>query len=235
MIEGHSRNMVNEAFRIARTNIDFMRGKTQYGSVIMTTSMNPNSGKTFIASNLSVTIALKGVKTIIIDTDLRKATLSLLVHSPKMGLSNYLNGEVEDIEKVAIKGTFNENLTIIPVGVLPPNPSELLLSTRFEELLQQLRTKYDYIFLDCPPVEIVTDAAIIAKHCNMTLFVVRAGLLDRRMLPDIEALYTNKQYNNMCMILNGTDHTSGKYGYGKYGYGYGYGKYGYGYGEVYGK
>ncbi|MEG2366301.1 MAG: polysaccharide biosynthesis tyrosine autokinase [Alistipes sp.] len=237
IIEGHSRNMVNEAFRIARTNIDFMRGKVQRGTVIMTTSMNPGSGKTFTTSNLSVAMAIKGSKTIVLDADLRKASLSILVKSPKRGLSNYLNGEVEDIHTVAIKGEFNENLTIIPVGTIPPNPSELLLSARFEALLQQLRGEYDYIFLDCPPVEIVTDSAIIAKQSDMTLFVVRAGLLDRRMLPVIESLYASKQYNNMCMILNGTDHNSGKYGYQKYGYGkygYGYGKEG-GYGNVYGK
>ena len=97
-------------------------------------------------------------------------------------------------------------------------------------MVDNLRKEYDYIFIDCPPVEIVADAAIINKLADMTLFIVRAGLLDRSMLPEIEKFYTDKKYRNLSLILNGTDGGSGHYGY-KYGYKYWY-KYGYHYGFV---
>lgn len=220
VIENRNRDMINEAFRILRTNIDFMRGKPQQGSIMMATSMNPGSGKTFVLSNLAVSMAIKGAKTIVIDTDLRKATLSKLldVYDGKKGLSDYLNGDVADMNKIIIEDSKVKNLSIISTGTIPPNPSELLLSSNFEKLLAELRTRYDYIFLDCPPVEMVTDAAIIGKFCDMTLFIVRAGLFDRRMLPELESLYAENKYHNMCLILNATEQNSSRYGYRKYGY-----------------
>ena len=99
------------------------------------------------------------------------------------------------------------------MGTIPPNPTELLFAERLEQLVDNLRKEYDYIFIDCPPVEIVADAAIINKLADMTLFIVRAGLLDRSMLPEIEKFYTDKKYRNLSLILNGTDGGSGHYGY----------------------
>ena len=107
---------------------------------------------------------------------------------------------------------------------MPPNPAELLAEPRLGQLLDALRAEYDYIFLDCPPIEIVTDADLVAPLADITLFIVRAGLLERPMLPQVEKYYTTKKYRNMALLLNGTDST-GRYGY-KYGYKYGYGRYG---------
>ena len=118
------------------------------------------------------------------------------------------------------------------MGTIPPNPAELLSEPTFAALLSQLREKYDYIFLDCPPVEVVTDADIIAQNADMSIFIVRAGLLDKSMLPQIDKFYDNHRFRNMALVLNGTEAT-GKYGSYKYGYRYGY-KYGYSYGSNYG-
>ena len=101
-------------------------------------------------------------------------------------------------------------------------------------MLDELRQQYDYVFLDCPPVEIVADATIVSHESDITLFVIRAGMLERAMLPELEKNYEEKKYNNMAMVLNGTD-TSHSYGYHRYAYGYGYYAYGYGrYGHRYG-
>ena len=112
---------------------------------------------------------------------------------------------------------------MLPVGTIPPNPAELLFDKRLEQMLAELRTEYDYIFIDCPPVEIVADTSIINKLVDMTLFIVRAGLLDRNLLPEIENFYTSRKLKNMSLILNGTMPANARYGYYRYGYRYGYG------------
>lgn len=229
VVAAQNRDIINEAFRNVRNNIDFMRPQTDGGSVIMTTSLFTGSGKTFISSNIALSMALKGAKTIIIDVDLRKATISKLVNSPKRGLSDYLAGKVGAIEQVIVKSEQNPNFDVLPAGKIPPNPSELILNDRFGALIEDLRSKYDYIFLDCPPVEIVSETAIIGGVCDMTLFIVRIGIFDKRMLPAVEDIYKRGQFKNMGLILNDVDYSASRYGYGKYGYGkYGYGEYGYG-------
>ena len=220
VVKEKSRNVINEAFRVVRTNLEFVVGKERESNVIMLTSANPGSGKTFITFNLATSLAIKGKKVITIDLDLRKGSLSEYVGSPKEGVSNYLIGEMRTWKEIVRKPE-NGQLDIIPVGMIPPNPTELLFAERLEQLVNDLRKEYDYIFIDCPPVEIVADAAIINMLADITLFIVRAGLLDRGMLPEIEKFYTDKKYRNMSIVLNGTDGGSGRYGY-KYGYHYGY-------------
>ena len=99
---------------------------------------------------------------------------------------------------------------MIPVGTVPPNPTELLENGKFAGLLAQLRTRYDYIFVDCPPIDIVADTQIIEKATDRTLFVVRAGLLERSMLSELENIYREKRFKNLAMILNGTERTHGR-------------------------
>ena len=221
VVKEKSRNVINEAFRVVRTNLEFMQNKESECHVIMITSANPGSGKTFISFNLATSLGIKGKRIIAIDLDLRKGSLSQYAGSPKKGISDYLAGDVKNIKDVIVKPSEDSKIDLIPVGTVPPNPTELLFSERLEQLMAGLRKEYDYIFIDCPPVEIVADAAIISKLADMTLFIVRAGLLDQSMLPEIEKFYTDKKYRNMSLILNGTDGGSGRYGY-KYGYKYGY-------------
>ncbi len=227
----HSRNVINEAFRVVRTNLEFMRGKDTGSKVLMVTSFNVGSGKTFVSSNLATALAIKGKKVIILDLDLRKRSLSELAGQPKRGLADYLNGHTDDWASLVIHQVGGNALDVLPVGTMPPNPAELLAEPRLAALLNELRESYDYIFLDCPPIEIVTDADLIAPLADITLFIVRAGLLERSMLGQVEKYYSSKKYNNMALLLNGTE-SAGRYGY-KYGYkyGYAYGKYGSSYGS----
>ncbi len=223
LVESENKNTINEAFRVVRTNLEFMLGFDGKGHVIMLTSMNPNSGKTFTTSNLATAFGIKGKKVIAIDLDLRKGSLSQYVDKPHHGISNYLSGQEADYKPLVRQlGCID----LLPCGTIPPNPTELLFSPRFESLLSELRTQYDYIFIDCPPIEMVADASIINRHVDLTLFIIRAQRFDRSMLPEIEEWYENRKYKNLAILLNGTTDELGKYGYHRYGYRYGYYKYG---------
>ncbi len=226
-----SRNVINEAFRVLRTNLDMMIGKEDGSRVIMVTSFNPNAGKTFITMNMAASMALKGQKTLMIDLDLRKATLGKSLGCNRDGVVSYLVGGHDDLGKLI--RNVDEHLDILTVGSLPPNPAELLLSERFTQLLEKVRGEYRYVFLDCPPVDMVADTAIISQSVDVSVFVMRAGIMDRRALPMVEDLYRDRKYNRMAIVLNGVSAGSKGYGYGRYGYGYGYGygSYGYGYGN----
>ncbi|MFR9564062.1 MAG: polysaccharide biosynthesis tyrosine autokinase [Rikenellaceae bacterium] len=230
VVVNNSRDVVNESFRVVRTNLDFISLQESECRTFNLTSYNPGSGKSFISLNLAVSMALKDKKVLVIDADFRKGTLSQSVDSPRKGSVNYLNGSVSDIDSVIVKGKFHPHLDVLPMGSLPPNPTELLLTDRFTELMTEMKSKYDYIFLDCPPVEIVPDAMIVEKLCDSTIFIVRAGLMDKRQISDLAELYESKRLKSMSILLNAVDYRAGnRYGYGRYGYGrYGYGGYGYG-------
>ncbi|GHU62545.1 chromosome partitioning protein ParA [Bacteroidia bacterium] len=223
VVQEGSRDYMNEAFRVIRTKIDFMKGMSDQVKVMMFTSFNVGSGKTFTATNLAISMALRGKEVVVIDLDMRKASLSKSVNSPKTGISNYLGYMIDNPQEIIVKGVLHPNLDIIPVGTIPPNPAELLLDKRLGDLIAQLRQQYDYILLDCPPVEIVADANIIETVSDLTVFVIRAGLMDRRVLPEVDKFYEEKTFKNMAVLLNGTTFKTGKYGYHKYGYHYGYG------------
>jgi Mrp family chromosome partitioning ATPase len=130
---------------------------------------------------------------------------------------------IDDYKKIIVRKSIHSHLDIIPVGVIPPNPTELLLDNRLNDLLTSLRDQYDYIFLDCTPAGIVSDASIVGKMADLTLFIIRAGLMDRRSLFEVEAIYQERKFKNMAVMLNATS-SRGKYGYYRYGYHYGYGE-----------
>lgn len=223
VVKEGSRDVVNEAFRVLRTNLEFVSGENGKGQIILMTSFNPGSGKTFLTVNIAATLAIKGKRVLVIDGDLRRGSTSVYVGSPHHGLSNYLAGKVQCIEDVIVPASETVRFDVLPVGTIPPNPTELLAGERLQTLLTYFRTRYDYILIDCPPIELVADTHIIGKYADRTIFVVRAGLLERSMLPELEALYTEHKFKNMAVLLNGTE-GNGSYRYGyRYGYHYGYG------------
>lgn len=223
VVKEGSRDVVNEAFRVLRTNLEFVSGENGKGQVILMTSFNPGSGKTFLTVNIAATLAIKKKRVLVIDGDLRRGSTSVYVGSPHHGLSDYLAGKVQRIEDVIVPASETVRFDVLPIGTIPPNPTELLSSERLQALLADFRSRYDYILIDCPPIELVADTHIIEKYADRTIFVVRAGLLERSMLPELEALYTEHKFKNMAVLLNGTE-GNGSYRYGyRYGYHYGYG------------
>lgn len=222
LVKDHSRNAINEAFRVIRTNIEFMSAKVSRGKVIMLTSFNPSSGKTFIVTNLITSFAIKKQRVLAIDLDLRKASLSAMVDKPKIGIADYLSGVTDSFDDIVVRDATHEYLDVVPVGTIPPNPTELLFDDRLAKLLDELRDEYAYILLDCPPIEIVADATIVGRCADTTLFIIRADVMDRSLLPDLQQYYEENRLPKMSIILNGTSDSFSYYGYHRYGSRYGY-------------
>jgi len=204
IVKPHGHSLLNESFRMVRSNLEFMTrgGKNK---IAMVTSFNPGSGKSFVSLNLGATMAIKrkDVKVLVIDMDLRRASLSKVTGNHAPGVADYLSEATDDVNKL-IRPTEQEGLYVIPVGTIPPNPTELLYSTRLQALLDKLREEYDFILLDCPPADIVADSTIITPLADMTIFILRAGLLDRRLLPELNRMYDTHRFNNLMVVLNGT-------------------------------
>ena len=224
-------DLTSEAFRIVRTNLSFMMKKDEGNKVITFTSFNPGAGKTYIARNLAVSLAHAGKRVIIVDLDIRRRTISRLTRAAKIGLTDFIVDKALTVNDIIQSCKDAQDVDIISAGSTAPNPAELLMDGRLDELFAQLRQQYDFILADNVPAGIVADGDISNRVTDLTLFVVRAGLIDKRQLPDLEQLYRQSKYKNMALVLNGADPERRGYGY-SYGYGYGYG-YGYSYG--YGK
>lgn len=226
VVKPGKRDIVNESFRVIRTNLEFIKPKTEEGvaPVIMLTSLNPGSGKSFTTVNTALSYAIKGLNVLVIDGDLRHASTSGFVGSPKFGISDYLKDEKNTLDSVLYQNDDCKSLHVIPVGAIPPNPTELLENDRFKYLVAEARRRFDLILIDCPPINMMADAQIIEKESDMTIFIVRAGLFDKSLLPELKLLYQENKLKNMCLVLNGVKTSNGKYGYG-YGYGYHYQSY----------
>lgn len=192
----------NESLRRIRGNLDFAARDRH--EILLLTSINPGSGKTFISLNLAMTMAFSGKRTLLVDLDLRRATLSKCVNSPRTGIAAYLNGTAK-IEEVILKNSLTENLDILPVGTLPLNPAELLASDKFQQLMLELKELYDFIFIDSAPVNAASDTASISRCTDRTLFVVRAGMLEKRQISSIKDFRTTGALPNLSLILNGVD------------------------------
>lgn len=212
-------DIVSEAFRILRTNMAFLSKKDKPAQVITFTSFNIGAGKTFIARNLSMSLAYMKKRVVMVDLDIRKGTLSRHFGHYHVGVTNYLSDNTVKVDDII---QHQEGFDLIPAGILAPNPAELLMDNRLDELMNELRTRYDYIIADNVPVGLIADATIANRIADLTIFVVRAGKLNRRQLPDIEKLYQEKKLKNMALVLNGVNPERHGYGY-SYGYGYGYG------------
>lgn len=219
VIELNSRSSSAEAIRIIRTNLEFMisdldRDKCK---LIFSTSTFPGEGKTFISANIAATFALSEKKTLLIGMDIRNPQLDAYFNLPSKGLTNYLSSTDTEIKDYIVSIPNYKHLDVLPAGAIPPNPAELLMSSKLEKLFDELKTKYDYIIVDTAPVSLVTDTLLIAKYADSFMYVIRAGKLDKKFLNIPESLYNENKLPRMCLLLNDTDTTKG------YGYGYGYG------------
>ncbi|MBG6109873.1 capsular exopolysaccharide synthesis family protein [Flavobacterium sp. CG_9.10] len=219
IIKSESRTSTAEALRIIRTNLEFVLSKADENKAktIFLTSTFPKEGKTFVSANLAATFALSGKKVLLIGMDIRNPRLDEYFTLPERGFTNYLSSKDLKLEDLIIKQDGFEDFHILPAGVIPPNPAELLMSKKVEMLFETVKTQYDYVIVDTAPVSLVTDTLLIAKHADCFIYVARANFLEKRMLNIANTLYKEQKLPNMCLLLNDTDSTKG------YGYGYGYG------------
>lgn len=204
VVEADCRDNINEAFRIVRTNIEKAVGGQDGSKVLAVTSANIGSGKTFTSVNTAKSLSLLGYRVAMVDMDLRRANLSKKFSQAKQGLSSFLKGETSKVQDLMERIENDSNLHLLPVGELPSNPNELLRVSKLEQLLAQLRDNYDYIILNCPPVEMIADTSIIAPLADLTLFVVRVRMFDKKMLPSVQNFYDTKKYGSMVLLLNAT-------------------------------
>ena len=229
VVKPGNRGVINEAFRVIRTNLEFVT-KNADTRALMVTSFNPGSGKTYISINTAAVLAIRGKKVLLVDGDFRRASSSHFFGFKSKGFADYLAEPAgKDIHDFIRGYAPIPNLSVLPIGTIPPNPSELVSSHTFSETIDALKKEYDYVILDCAPVDIVADTQIIAPVADRTIFVVRAGLFEKELLKDLNSIYASGKYNNMSVILNGTEVAGGYYG-NRYSYRYSYGN-GYHYGK----
>ena len=224
VVEAGKQDIVNEAFRLFRTNLEFMTPHRGENNVYIITSVYTGSGKTFVATNLALALSLTGKRILFVDGDLRHASASHIFQATGKGLADYLAGQEDDVDDLLCHVDQYPTLDILPVGTIPPNPTELLSGDRLASLFADLRPRYDFVIVDCPPAESLADVGIIERYADRTLVVVRAGLFERRRLADLDLAVSNGKYKHASVALNGTQ-GGGRYGYGyRYGYRYGYNK-----------
>ncbi|HEY4290094.1 MAG TPA: polysaccharide biosynthesis tyrosine autokinase [Puia sp.] len=227
VVSRNSRRFIAEQFRIIRTNLQYIISKSEK-PIIMITSSISGEGKSFISTNIGAVMALADKKTVIMEFDIRKPKIvSGLDLKRKMGITNYIIGNVK-FEDLIVKVEGQENLFVIPCGPIPPNPAELLLEHRLDELMREVRERFDVIIMDTAPVGLVSDAISLGRYADCTLYIIRQGYTLRKQVTLIEELYLQQKLPRISLLLNDVKAEGGYYGGGYYGsYGY-YGGYGYG-------
>ena len=211
-----------ESFRLLRTNLSYLLSNVDQNSkTIFVTSTVAGEGKTFVAINLAKSLSLINKKVLIIGADIRKPKLAQYLNlKVEKGLTRILIDKSIKIKDIIVTDEIN-GFDVIDSGEIPPNPSELLINERIGELFQYARENYDYVLVDTPPVNLVSDTLVIGKFADLIIYVVRAEYLDKRALEVPKLMLEDKRLPNMALLLNGT--IMEKEGYG-YGYGYGYGR-----------
>lgn len=207
-----------ELFRALRTNIRFMQPVSAKSPVMLVTSSINGEGKSYVATNLAISLALLGKKVALVGLDIRKPMLATYLNLPNQGcLTSYLSEDVYTIEDTILPYSV-ANLDIIPAGVIPPNPSELLQSERLDTFFSELRQRYDYVIVDSAPVAMVSDTYLLARIADMTVYVTRANYTTFDFVGFLNQTHEQNRLPKMVAVLNGAN--AKKIGYG-YGYGYG--------------
>jgi len=219
-----SRSGIAEQFRAMRTNLEF---SLQGGKTILFTSSMSGEGKSYVALNLAVSLALLDKKVLLMELDLRKpsVTAKLGLASGK-GFSHYVVRPEMKIHEIVTASGAHENVDLIQAGAIPPNPAELLLHPRAEQLMEQLKSQYDYILMDAPPVGIVTDAQLLSRYADACLYLVRQGYTYKEQLRIPNDLQAKGKIKLIHLVINDVKARGSYYGNYGYGYGYGYGDYG---------
>jgi capsular exopolysaccharide synthesis family protein len=226
VVDYEPKSAIAESFRTIRTNMQYLLGEKQKG-VIVITSNNPGEGKTFTSINLAAILAKGDKRVILLELDLHKPRVQKgLGLESSIGVSTYVIGK-NTIDQI-IMPTQIENLDAILSGPLPPNPSEIIVSQKMRDLIDYCREKYDYVIVDTPPIGLISDAHVLMKMSDVSLFVVNTKVAYRHSLNNAHEIVAMNKTTQFAFILNGVKRKRSKYYYNRYGYGY---SYGYGKGE----
>lgn len=226
IVHQNDRSSLAEAFRILRTNMNFMFGadKKDASKVVFVTSTIAGEGKSFVTTNLAQILSMSGKKVLLVGADIRSPKvldylgLSHLQHT-NVGITQFLINPEMDVDNIIIKKPGNYDFDVVYPGYIAPNPAELLMNGHFDDVIKYMRQHYDYILVDTAPVSLVTDTLLIAHNADLTLYVSRVNYLDKRLLQVPRELYLDGKLKNLASVVNDVDFARG-YGYG-YGYGYG--------------
>jgi len=217
-----SRSAIAEQFRAMRTNLEFALNG---GKTILFTSSMSGEGKSYVALNLAVSLALLDKKVLIMELDLRKPSITAkLGLAQGKGFSHYIVRPEMPAQDIIIPSGVHEHVHLVQAGAIPPNPAELLVSERANMLMKELKESYDYIIIDAPPVGLVTDAQLLSRYADACLYLVRQGFTYKEQLHLPTDLVAQNKINNIQLVINDVVAKGGYYG--NYGYGYGYGDYG---------
>jgi capsular exopolysaccharide synthesis family protein len=210
-----ARGPVAEAFRSLRTNIAFTQPDAP-AKILVITSALPGEGKSTSACNLAITLAQQGLRVVLIDADMRRASLHRSLHTAlEPGLSNVLAGRAAASEAMVTLEVGETTLRFMPAGTPPPNPAELLASARVTQMLNDLRPEFDAVVIDSPPLNVVTDGAIIGSRADGVLLVARAGITDRDAYRvAIEQLQSVRARVLGCVLNDAGANAGGYYGRG---------------------
>ena len=207
-----------ELFRTLRTNIRFMQPVTEKCPVMLVTSSVNGEGKSYVATNLAISLALLGKKVALVGLDIRKPMLATYLNLPSQGcLTSYLSDDAYSLEDTIVPSNIT-NLDILPAGIIPPNPSELLQSERLDMLFAELRKQYDYVLIDSAPVALVSDSFLLNRVADMTVYVTRANYTTYELIDFLNQTHEQQRLSKMVAVLNAVDAKEVGYGYG-YGYG----------------
>ncbi len=225
VVSKSTRSMVAEQFRIIRSNLQYVLTSKEKSTILVTSSFS-GEGKSYVSTNIGAVVSLTGKKTIILEFDIRKPRVLAGLKMPKgPGISNYLVGKSNNLAELVRPVPEYENLFVLGCGPIPPNPAELILGERVDQMFAWLQSNFDMVVIDTAPVGMVSDAMTLGKYAEASLYLVRQGHTFKKQIALIDEFYNEKKLPKVSIILNDVKLKPGYgyYGYGRYGYGYGYG------------
>ena len=232
IISSHDRKYISEQFRVLRTSLQYLFLEKKSAHSLLITSSVSGEGKSFVSTNMAAVMAVSGKRTVILEFDLRKPKIMSglqMDSNNKKGLSNYLVGNAE-LEEIIYNVPDQENLFVIPCGIVPPNPAELLLNPRLKVLFEEVKKKFEITIVDTAPAGLVSDCYLLGEHVDAAIYIVRHNYTFKKQLNMIQRIYDEKRLPNTAIVINDVKPLAGYgeyYGYVNYGYkgyGYGYGK-----------